>query len=91
MLARPRLQKYLDADEAAAIVENMDTRAIVIDKPPPVTLSPDPKDNPILATAIAAKADLIVSGDKKHMLALGQAAGIPIVSAREALDRLGGA
>lgn len=38
--------------------------------PPDVDLSPDPKDNPILATAIAGKTDLIVSGDKKHMLAL---------------------
>ncbi len=51
-------------------------------------LSPDPKDNPILAAAIAGKADLIVSGDKKHMLALGAVEGIPIVTARDALDRL---
>lgn len=52
-------------------------------------LSPDPKDNPILAAAIAGKADLIVSGDKHHMLALGTAGGIPVVTAREALERLG--
>ena len=51
-------------------------------------LSPDPKDNPILAAAIAAKADLIVSGDKKHMLALGAVGSIPIVTARDALVRL---
>lgn len=88
VLARPRLKKYLDADEAAAIVENMDTRATILDAPPDVDLSPDPKDNPILAAAIAGKADLIVSGDKKHMLALGEVEGIPIVTAREALDRL---
>lgn len=91
VLARPRLQKYIDADEAAAIVENIDTRAIILDAPPDVDLSPDPKDNPILAAAIAGKADLIVSGDKKHMLALGEAEGIPIVTARDALDRLGDA
>ena len=40
---------------------------------------------------IAGKADLIVSGDKKHMLALGAVEGIPIVAAREAVDRLGNA
>ena len=91
VLARPRLRRYLDADEAAAIVENLDTRAVVLDAPPDVNLSPDPKDNPILAAAIAAKADLIVSGDKKHMLALGEVEGIPIVTARDALDRLGNA
>ena len=53
-----------------------------------MSLSPDPKDNPILAAAMAGKADLIVSGDKKHMLALGEVENIPIVTARDALDRL---
>ncbi len=91
VLARPRLQKFLDANEAAAIVENIDTRALILDAPPDVDLSPDPKDNPILAAAIAGKADLIVSGDKKHMLALGAVEGIPIVTAREALDLLSNA
>lgn len=90
VLVRPRLQKYLDSDEAAAIVENLDTRAVILNDPPPVKLSPDPDDNPILAAAIAGKADLIVSGDKKDMLQLGEAEGIPIVTARDALDRLGG-
>jgi putative PIN family toxin of toxin-antitoxin system len=83
-----RLRRYLDADEAAAIVENIDTRAVVLDALPAVSLSPDPKDNPILAAAMAGKADLIVSGDKKHMLALGEVENIPIVTARDALDRL---
>ena len=54
-----------------------------------MNFSPDPKDNPILAAAIAGKADVIVSGDKKHMLALGEVEGIPVVTAREALGRLG--
>jgi len=89
VLARTHLQRYLDADEAAVLVDNLDTRALVLDDPPPVDLSPDPKDNPILAAAIAGNAHLIVSGDKKHMLALGAAEGIPIVSARDALERLG--
>ena len=88
VLARPRLQKYLDAAEAAAILGNIDTRAIILDHPPEVDLSPDPSHNPILAAAIAGRADLIVSGDKKHMLALGAVEGIPIVAARDALDRL---
>jgi putative PIN family toxin of toxin-antitoxin system len=88
VLARPRLQKYLDADAAVAILENIDTRALVVEAPPDLDLSADPKDNPILAAAIAGKADLIVSGDKRHMLALGHVEGIPIVTARDALDRL---
>ena len=89
VLARPRIRQLIDAEEAAAIVENLDARAVVLDKPQPVDLSPDPKDNPILATAIAADADLIVSGDKRHVLALEDVDGIPVVTAREALERLG--
>ncbi len=55
-----------------------------------MALSPDPDDNLILAAAIAGQANLIVSGDKKHMLSLDTAAGIPIVTARSALERLAG-
>ena len=91
VLARPRLEKFLGADEAETLVENIGTRALILDEPPSVNLSPDPKDNPILAAAIAGKADVIVSGDKKHMLALGEVEGIPVVTAREALERLSNA
>ena len=51
---------------------------------PDLNLSPDPNDNPILATALAGEVDLIVSGDKSGMLALGSVEGIPIVNARDA-------
>ena len=68
VLSRPRLRKFLNPDEARIIVQNLGTRALTLDQIPVVTLSPDPKDDPILATAIAGKADLIVSGNKKHML-----------------------
>ncbi len=88
VLARDRLQKFLHADEAAALVENIGTRAVILDELPTVSLSPDPMDNQILATAIAGGVDLIVSGDKKGMLALRQAGSIPIVTARMALELL---
>lgn len=47
----------------------------------------DPDDDHVLACAIAAKADLVVSGDS-DLLKLGQYQGIPIVSPAEALTRL---
>ena len=88
VVSRPRLEKFIDANEAADILDYLGLRAIILDDPPGVHLSPDPRDNPILAAAIAGNADLIVSGDKKHMLALAEIEGIPIVTAREALARL---
>lgn len=41
-----------------------------------------------LAAALAGSADLIASGDKRHVLAMGRYEGIPIVTAREALERI---
>ncbi len=67
VLVRPRIRKFVDISHAATLVENIDTFAFIMDSPPDVDLSPDPKDNPILALAIAGHADLIVSGDKRHM------------------------
>lgn len=53
-----------------------------------MTLSTDPHDNAILATAIKAGASLVVSGDKEGMLELGEVEHIPIVTPRAALARL---
>ena len=46
----------------------------------------DPQDNKILEAALEAKADYIVSGDKKHLLSLGNFRNIPIISAKQFLD-----
>ena len=40
----------------------------------------DPSDNRILECAIKAKADYIISGDKRHLLPVKKFRGIPIVS-----------
>lgn len=57
----------------------------------PAAISPvvfaDPEDDHVLACALAAKADLIVSGDS-HLLDLKTYQGIPILKAAEALARL---
>ena len=52
--------------------------------------TPDPDDEMILECALAAEADFIVSGDKKHLLMLRQYQGIPIVSPAEFLRQLAG-
>lgn len=88
VLQRPRLRKYINAREARVVVENIDTRAIILREIPDVHLSPDPKDDPIIATAIAGDVDLLVTGDKRDLLSLNSVEGIPIVAPRLALRRL---
>ncbi len=48
----------------------------------------DIDDDQVIAAAVAAQADLIVSGDRKHLLPLGSHAGIAIIDAAEALRRM---
>jgi putative PIN family toxin of toxin-antitoxin system len=50
--------------------------------------TPDPGDEMVLECALAAAADYIVSGDKKHLLALREFRGIQIVSPSDFLRRL---
>lgn len=47
----------------------------------------DPKDDVIVATAVKARADFIVTGDR-HLLDLGSHDGIRIVTPRQFLDLL---
>jgi len=54
---------------------------------PPV-ITDDPDDDAVLACAVAARADLVVSGDP-HLVKLLQYDGIPIVAQAEAVERLG--
>lgn len=53
----------------------------------PPTVIDDPDDDAVLACALAAQADLIVSGDS-DLLDLTQYQGIPIVPPAEALKRV---
>ncbi|HEX4079802.1 MAG TPA: putative toxin-antitoxin system toxin component, PIN family [Rhizomicrobium sp.] len=62
--------------------------AEIIDPPPlPEPVSRDPDDDMVLALAIAARCDLIVTGDA-DLLILHAHAGIPIVTAVEAIARI---
>ena len=47
----------------------------------------DPADEKVLACAVDAEADVIVSGDS-HLLDLGEYEGIPVLTARAFLERL---
>jgi len=48
----------------------------------------DPKDDMVVATAVAARADYLVTGDRRHLLPLGGYQGVRIVSVRTFLELL---
>lgn len=83
-----RLQRFINPDEATLLIQRLEVVAEVVGDLPIVDDSPDPDDNFILATAVAGRADMIVSGDKAHMVQLGSIRGIPIRTAADAVDQL---
>ena len=76
--------------DATSTVEDLRKMALVVTpQVVPQVVAADPDDDHVLAAAIAAGADLIASGDRRDLLPLGRYQGIPIVTAREALERIG--
>lgn len=60
---RPRLRERIDPDQAIRLEQQLQNRAIWVEL---VTVTPncrDPKDLPVLTTAIDGAAEIIVSGD----------------------------
>ena len=86
ILSRPKLRRYVDPTDASGLVSDILLRGIVIRDMPVPRRSPDPKDDAILAAAVAGEAELVVSGDKPGILALREVEGIPIRTPREALQ-----
>lgn len=58
-------------------------------KLPNVLRSPDPNDDWLLALAEAASADILVTGDKADLLALGKHGATRIITARQIHKELG--
>ena len=55
----------------------------------PRVVAIDADDDHVIAAAVAARAELIVTGDRKHLLPIGSHQGIAIVTAREVVDQIG--
>jgi len=90
VLARKKLAERVAASGMS--VEELARRyALLAQRVVPAEIDPvvlaDPDDDHVLACALAAQADLIVSGDP-HLRNLKAYQGIPIVGAAEALKRI---
>jgi putative PIN family toxin of toxin-antitoxin system len=88
-LSYNRLAKYVE--RSGLTLDELLTRhlnvAIVVEPDTVPQIVRDPDDDHVLARALNASADLIVSGDQ-DLLVLGSYQDVPIVTAAEALRRI---
>lgn len=90
VLGRPQFSDALARSRSSAKFVLSEIQAMVTLVYPsqlPIPVCRDPDDDEVLATALAAQADLIVSGDK-DLLILASFQGISIVTPAMALERL---
>lgn len=90
-LRRVLRKKFLYSDKAVYRAETVLRRTSIVVEPEQrvAMIQNDPADNRVLEAAIAGNADLIVSGDRAHLLPLHSFRGIPIVTPRQFLERIG--
>ncbi|MCE9630151.1 MAG: putative toxin-antitoxin system toxin component, PIN family [Planctomycetia bacterium] len=88
VLARPSASKRLALINRSAHDVLADYVELVEMTSVPRVVGGDIDDDQVIAAAVAARADLLVSGDRKHLLPLNNHQGIDIVDAVESLRRI---
>jgi putative PIN family toxin of toxin-antitoxin system len=91
VLTRPSAIKRLALIEktaATVLADYVEVIELVAPTDVPRVVPGDVDDDQVIAAAVAAEANLIVSGDRKHLLPLGSHAGIAIVDVAQALRRI---
>ena len=88
-LSRHCMGKFrMSADQAALVVRTLSSHAErVTPADPPADTLADPDDLPVLGTAVAGRADCLVTGDSE-LLALGAYGSITILAPRAFYERL---
>jgi putative PIN family toxin of toxin-antitoxin system len=90
VLSREKFARQL-AKRGITVADVFDGYAAMVTLVAPAVIAPtitrDPADDQVLAAALAAQADLIVSGDA-HLLDLKNFQGIEIVTATVAVERI---
>lgn len=83
---KPYFRVLLTSDEVVAIVEELASLAESVSPAQGIHgVAEDDEDDLVLATAVAAQADYLVTGDK-YLLRIGSFRDISIVSPRDFLD-----
>lgn len=85
---RPNIRALIRPALAGELVNQLQSMAKWIDTLPPVSRSPDPFDNFLLSLAQAGQADVLVSGDKRGVLALKSHGACQITTLRQFVDSM---
>lgn len=88
VLGRPKAARRLEligVDAHGLLQDLLSVADLVVPTSTPAVVAADPDDDHVLAAAIAASADVIVSGDR-HLLALGHYEGIHILNPAAAVQ-----
>ncbi len=78
-----RLRERLEPALVGRFVNLLRVQATVLTDLPTLDVSPDPDDNPILATAIKGKAQYLITGDKSDLLRLEKVQAVRILSVND--------
>ena len=79
-----------DGERAAQVLQGIKNVAAVIDPPRlPEQIAGGHADNRILECAMAAGADYLITGDRQHLLPIGEHQGTRIINAPRFLSALG--
>ena len=85
---RQHIRALIRPAMAGELVNQLQGMAKWVDTLPPVSRSPDPFDNFLLAMAQAGQADVLVTGDRRGVLALKSHGACQIISLRQFVDSL---
>ncbi len=91
-LLRPKARRRtFRPGEVAEFCDGLVAAAVLVTDLPELHVVPnDPNDDPVVAPAVASSADILVTGDRRHLLSLHEYQGIRIISPRDFLDQVSG-
>lgn len=80
VLLRPKFNRFVSPERRERILDLLVFASERIEVTDPVRACSDPNDDKYLALAVAGGADVIISGDKRHLLPLHPWRGISILT-----------
>ena len=90
VLSRPRIRKRLSAEDAQLFLADVVAQVVMMADPvdPPMVCR-DPDDDYLVALAMLAGAEVLVSGDDDLLVVEPARAGVEVITPRQLVDRLG--